>query len=190
MHRSSRCAGLIGAGVADIFERDPAIARFGEGFHHAEVKIPGFHLAGINCIYFCFEIGGLELFAVEIGKLRHDLGIEERPETVFFDPLHKKVRHPVGEIQVVGAPGAIAGVVAQLQKLFDVGVPGFQIAATSTLPFTALIHRRDRRVERFEPGNDAIGEAVGALDERTARAYSMVGEADAAGEFDSLATSV
>ncbi len=118
--------------------------------------------------------------------MRHHLGIEERPETVFFDPLHEKVGHPVGEIQVVSAPGAIAGVVAQLQKLFDIGVPSFQIAATSALPFTALIHRRDRRIERFEPWNDAVGETVGALDERAARAYTVIREPDAAGEFRQL----
>ena len=79
--------------------------------------------------------------------------------------------------------GVVAGVVAQLQKLLDVGVPGFEIDAAGALALAALVDRRDRRVERLQPRHDAVGMPVGAADQRAARADAVIGHADAAREF-------
>ena len=75
------------------------------------------------------------------------------------------------------------GVVAQLEELLDVGVPGLEVDAAGALALAALIHRRHRGVERLQPGDDAVGVPVRALDERAARAHAVVGEADAAREL-------
>ena len=63
----------------------------------------------------------------------------------------------------------VAGVVAQLEELLDVGVPGLQVHAAGALALAALVHRRHRGVQRLQPGHDAVGVAVGALDQRAAR---------------------
>ena len=97
--------------------------------------------------------------------------------------LHEEVGNPVGEVQVVGSARLIAGVVAHLEEGFDIGVPGLEVDAAGALALAALIDRGDRCVERAQPGDDAVREAVGGTDERALGTDAMEGEADAAGEF-------
>jgi hypothetical protein len=54
---------------------------------------------------------------------------------VLGDALHEQVRHPVGGVHVVGAAAVVAGVLAQIQELFDVDVPGLEIGADRALSF-------------------------------------------------------
>ena len=81
------------------------------------------------------------------------------------------------------AAGVLAGVVAQLEELLDVGVPRLEVDAGRALAPAALVDRGDRGVERPQPRHDAVGLAVGAADQRAAAADPGPREADAAGEL-------
>ena len=112
--------------------------------------------------------------------MRHDLRIEQRPDAVCLDAFHKQIGNPVREIQVVRAAGIVAGIVAEFEKIVDVGVPRFEIDAAGTFSFAALIYGRHARIKRLQPRHDAIRMAVSATYQRPSRTNPMVGNADAA----------
>ncbi len=99
------------------------------------------------------------------------------------DAPHEEVGDPVGEVEVVGAARLVAGVVAHLEEGFDVGVPGLEVDAAGALALAALVDCGDGCIERAQPRDDAVREAVGGTDERALRTDAVKGEADAAGEF-------
>lgn len=77
--------------------------------------------------------------------------------------------------------GVLAGVVPQLQELLDVGVPGLQVDAGRALAPAALVDRGHGRVQRAQPGHDAVGVTVRTPDEGAARTHPGPGDADASG---------
>ncbi len=115
--------------------------------------------------------------------MRHDFRIEQRPHFVRFDPAHEKVGDPIRDVQVVRAAGFVAGVVAELEKIFDVGMPRFEIDAARTFSFAALVDGGDRRIEGFQPWHDAVRMSVRSADQRALRTNTVIRDADAAGEF-------
>ena len=115
--------------------------------------------------------------------MRHLLGVEQRPDPVLLDPLHEQVRDPVGKVEVVGAALVVAGVLAQVEEVLDVGVPGLEVDAGGALAAATLVDGGDRTVEGLEPRHDAVGKAVGALDERALGPDAVPRHADAAGEL-------
>ena len=109
------------------------------------VELAGRHLALEQLLALGLDVGPLELVAVEVGEVRDLLRVEQRPRPVLLDALHEQVGDPVGEVEVVRAAGLVAGVVAQLEELLDVGVPRLEVDARSALALAALVDRRDRR---------------------------------------------
>src|SRR5690606_16929228 len=71
-------------------------------------------------------------------------------------------------------------------ELLDIGVPRLQVDAGRALALAALVDRRDRSIERLQPRHDAVAQAVGRPDQRTARADAGVAQADAAAELGQL----
>lgn len=175
--------GLVALLVARILEGHPAVAGLGQCLHHALVELPGRHLLFEASVGFGLLVDGAELVPVGVDELGHLLGVKEAPLPVLFDTLHEEVRDPVGEVDVVGAAGVVAGVVAQFEELVDVGMPALEVHACSTLAPTTLVDRRDRGVEGLEPRDDAVAEAVGADDQAVLGADPVPGDADAAGEL-------
>ena len=112
--------------------------------------------------------------------------VEQRPHPVLLDALHEQVGDPVGEVEVVRAARLVAGVVAQVEEVLDVGVPGLEVDAGRAFALAALVDRGDRAVEGLQPRDDAVGQTVGAADERALRPHAVIGEADAAGELREL----
>ncbi len=178
--------GLVAGLVALVLERHPAVAGLGQGAHHARVQLARRHRLDRLALGLGLHVGALERLPVQVGELRHHARIEQRPWLVGLHPLHEQVRHPVGEVEVVGTAGIVAGVVAQFQEVLDVGVPGLQVDAGRTLALAALVDRRDRGVERLQPRHDAVGMAVGGPDQRAARTHPGVAHADAAAELGQL----
>ena len=80
----------------------------------------------------------------------------------------------------MGAPGVVPGVVPQLQELLHVGVPGLQVDAGRPLAPPALVDGGHRGVEGLEPRHDAVGQPVGAPDQRPLGPHPVPGHADAA----------
>ena len=83
----------------------------------------------------------------------------------------------------MGAAAVVAGVLAQLDELFDVHVPGFQVGTDRALALAALVHRHGGVVDHFQERHHALGFAVGALDVGAQRAHRGPVVAQAAGEF-------
>ena len=64
----------------------------------------------------------------------------------------------------MGAAAVVAGVLAQLEELLDVEVPGFQVGAHRALALAALVDRHGGVVDHFQERHHALRLAVGALD--------------------------
>src|SRR6266702_2464270 len=58
----------------------------------------------------------------------------------------------------------VAGVLAKLEELLDVEVPGLQVGANGSFALAALIHRHRGVVDDLEEGHDSLRLAVGSLD--------------------------
>jgi hypothetical protein len=90
---------------------------------------------------------------VQVGHVDGENSVHSR---VLVHPLHEQVGNPVGGVHVVGAAALVAGVLAQLQELLDVQVPGFQVGADGALALAALVDRHRGVVDHLEEGNDAL----------------------------------
>ncbi|MNQ17515.1 hypothetical protein D3C85_305310 [compost metagenome] len=108
---------------------------------------------------------------------------EQGPLAVIEDTLHEQVRDPVGGVHVVGTTTVITGVLAQLDELFDVHVPGFQVGADRALALAALVDRHGGVVDHFQERHDALALAVGALDVGAQRAHRGPVVAQTAGKL-------
>ncbi len=181
VHHVAGGAGLVALGVGGVLEGHPAVAGLGQAAHHLGVQLTGRNLADITPRRLGLGIGGAELVAVEVDQLGHLLGVEQRPLPVVLHPLHEQVGHPVGDVEVVGPPGGVAGVVLEVEELLDVRVPAFEVDARGALAATALVDRRHRAVEGLEERHDPVGQAIGALDQRAARTDAGERQADATG---------
>ena len=132
---------------------------------------------------FVADVGFLEGLAEFVVQVGHVGGREQRPFAVFHHALHEQIGNPVRRVHVVGAAAVVAGVLAQLEKLFDVEVPGFQIGTHRALPFAALIDRHCRVVDHFQERHHALALAVSALDVATERAHRGPVVAETTGEL-------
>ena len=179
-------AGLVAGAVAGVLEGHPAVAGLGEGAHHLAVQVAGLDLPDVRGPP--PRRGGRPRRTPRpTGRAARGLvGVDQRPVGVGLDAAHELVGDPVGEVEVVGAPGVLAGVVAQLEELLDVGVPRLEVDAGGALAPAALVDRGDRRVEGAQERHDAVGLAVGAADQRAAGADPGEADADAAGELRQL----
>jgi len=113
----ARTQGLVAGAVALVLEGHPAVTGLGQGTHHAGVQLAGGDGAVGLALRFGLQVGGFEGFAEQVGELRHDARIEQRPFLVGLDALHEQVRHPVGQVQVVGTAGFRTGGGTQLKAM-------------------------------------------------------------------------
>ena len=141
VHRAHVLVGV--AQVAGVLEGDPGVAGLEEHGEHLAPQVDrlellaDLHLAALGA-GLVGGIGGLEGLAGEVVQVRGLVGGEEGPVAVLGDPLHEQVRHPVGGVHVVGAAAVVAGVLAQVQELLDVDVPGLQVGADRALALAAV----------------------------------------------------
>ena len=186
MHHAHMLLG--GAQVAGILEGQPRVARFIEHGQHFAPQIQS--LDGLEvgqlapgCLLLVFDIALGEGLPVELVQVAGVVGGEQGPVAFLADAPHEQVRDPVGGVHVVGAAAVVAGVLAQVQELLDVQVPGFQIGAHGPLALAALVHRDGGVVGDLEEWHHALGLAVGAFDVRPHGAHSAPVVAQAAGEL-------
>ena len=83
----------------------------------------------------------------------------------------------------MGATAVITGVLAQLKKLFNVEVPGFEVSTYRALALAALIHRHGGVVDHFQEGNYTLRFAIGALDVGAQGAHAGPVVAESASKF-------
>jgi hypothetical protein len=121
---------------------------------------------------------GAAVEVVEVGTL---VGAEEGPGAAGLHALHEEVGNPVGRVHVVGAAAVVAGVLAELEELEDVVVPGLEVGAAGALALAALVDGDELVVVQLEEGDDALGFAVGAGDVGAGAADAGPGAAEAAG---------
>src|ERR1700730_3324795 len=113
--------------------------------------------------------------------MRYNFGIEPRPHAIFVHAAHEQIRNTVGDVKIVSPMGLVAGVVALFEELFEISVPGFEVDTTCAFTLTSLIYCDHGRIQRFQPGRNSVGFAVGGADQRSAGADPMIGDTDAPG---------
>ena len=113
---------------------------------------------------FVFLVTLLECRAVKVVQIRRVVGTEKRPVRVGFHAFHEQVGNPVRRVHVVRAAAFVAGVFAQLQKIFDVEMPRFKIRAHRAFAFAALIDGDGGVVGDFQKRNHALARAIRAFD--------------------------
>ena len=95
--------------------------------------------------------------------------------------LHEQVGNPVRRVHVVRAAAVVAGVLAQLEELEDVVVPGLEVGAAGALALAALVDGDELVVVELQERDDALGLAVGAADVGAGAADGGPRAAEAAG---------
>ena len=178
-----RLCGLIASAVRFVLERHPAVAGLRQRSHHAAVQFTGRQALARQAARFGLGVRILECLAPQIGQFGYILGIEQRPRLAALNALHEQIRNPIGDVQVVRAPGLIAGVIAQFQEGFDIRMPALQVHACGPFALAALIDGGDRGIQRFQPRHDTVRQTVGGTDQRSFRSHPVPGDADAAGEL-------
>ena len=83
----------------------------------------------------------------------------------------------------MSATAVVAGVLAQLEEVEDVVVPGLKVGTTGSTALAALVHRDELVVVQLEERNDALALAVGALDVAAGAADCGPAPAEAASPF-------
>ena len=156
------------ADVAGILEGDPWVAGLKEHREHAFPEIEGFNLLTVNlpllCQLFVAQVGFLELFAVELVQVLGFVGAEQSPALAGLHALHEQIGNPVGGVHVVRAAAVVAGVLAQLEELQNVVVPGLEVGAAGALALAALVDGDELVIVEFEERDDALRLAIGATD--------------------------
>ena len=150
VHGLARLARLVALLVRRVLERHPAVAGLGKRPHHPRVELACCDLTLVEPFFLCFEVGELELLAVEVDKLRHLLRVEQRPRLVRLDAAHEQIGDPVGEVDVPDPAFVVAGVVAQLQELLDVGVPRLEVDARRAESAAAVVYESAHNVIRLD----------------------------------------
>ncbi len=179
---------LRAAQVARVLEGQPRVAGLEQHGEHLAPQVLGLDdlvqlelaVLGQGFVVLVALFEGLAVEVVQVGDVGRG---EQRPGAVFEHALHEQVGNPVRGVHVVGAAAVVAGVLAQLQELFDVQVPGFQVGAHGALALAALVHGHGGVVDHFQERDHALGLAVGALDVGAQRAHRGPVVAQAAGEF-------
>ena len=179
---------LRAADVAGVLEGDPGMPGLEQHRQHLapdgqrrntleQLQFAGFRAPLV------LDIGCFELLADLVVQVRRIGGRKQRPFPRFHDPLHEEVRNPVGRVHVMRAAAIIAGVLAQLEKLLDVQMPGLQVGAHRSLALAALVHRHRGVVHDLEKRNNALRFAVRPLDMGAERAHRRPVVAEPAGEL-------
>mmetsp|Transcript_19724 Transcript_19724/g.41632 ORF Transcript_19724/g.41632 Transcript_19724/m.41632 type:complete len:589 (-) Transcript_19724:922-2688(-) len=156
---------LVGLAVAGVLEEHVGVAGLDLGLQDREPEglgldcLPGLALALVTLV----ELDKLLTPAVsEPGAL---VGAEEAPVPVALDALHEEVGRPEAVEEVPGAGLLLAVVLAQVQPLKDVRVPGLQVNGKGALALAAaLVHVARGVVEDAQHWHDAVRGAVGAAD--------------------------
>src|SRR3990167_9774677 len=145
---------LRAAQVAWVLEGQPWVAGFEQHAEHLAPQVFGLNgleqldLAAVLGQGFVVLVALFEGLAGEVVQVWHFGRAEQGPLAVIEHALHEQVGNPVRGVHVVGAATVVTGVLAQLDELFDVHVPGFQVGADRAPALAALVDCY-RGVEEF-----------------------------------------
>ena len=120
------------ADVARVLERDPRVPGLEQRGEHPPPQV---HRADLPEHPDLAALGGGLVVPVALGELRAEELVqvtdlvrgEQRPGAVGLHAAQELVRHPVRGVHVVRAAAVVAGVLAQVEELLDVDVPGLQV---------------------------------------------------------------
>ncbi len=162
--------------IAGILESNPRVAGFKQHGQHLAPQTGGLHrLEQLDLTAggagFIGGIGDFEITAEQIVQVLHIGGRKQRPAAAFHDALHEQVRNPVGGIHVVRTATVVPCVLAQIEKLLDIQMPGFQIGAHRAFALAALVYRHRCIVHHLEERHHTLRFAIGALDVSTQRPH-------------------
>src|SRR5690348_9248867 len=99
---------------------------------------------------------------------------EQTPASVLLNAFHEQVAYPQGIEQVAGTQLFFTVVFAQVEKPFDIGMPGFKVNGKGAFAFAAtLVNITGRIVKYAQHGNNTVAGAIGAADIATGSAHIM-----------------
>jgi hypothetical protein len=179
---------LRAAQVAGVLEGHPGVPGLEQHREHLAPQVDGLDLLehldlAARGLRLVLGVALREGLADEVVQVAGLAGREQRPVALLHHPLHEQVGDPVGGVHVVRAPAVVAGVLAQLDELLDVDVPGLEIGADRALAFSSLIDCDRRVVRHLQERDHTLALAVGALDVGAHAAHAGPVVAEAAGEF-------
>ena len=125
---------LGAADIRRILEGNPGMAGFEEAGEHFAPQLHRFHPteegdASLQSLAFVVFVAFSEGRSVEMMKIRGFIRGEEGPHSFGLHPLHEEIGNPVGGVHVVGTTPVVSGVAPEIQEIFDIVMPGFQIGA-------------------------------------------------------------
>lgn len=124
----------------------------------------------------------VELLPPDLGQPGGLRGAEQRPVGAGLDAAHEEVVGPQAVKQVARAGLFLPVVLAEVEEVEDVGVPGLEVDRERPLALaSALVDVAGRVIEHAEHGDDAVGRAVGAPDVGADGADVVDRQADASG---------
>src|SRR5690606_19512489 len=100
--------------------------------------LPELDLAAIGHRLVLF-VALLERRAIKVMQVRHLAWREERPFLAIAHALHEQVWNPVRRIDVMGAAALVAGVLAELEEVLDIVVPGLEVHAARTAALAGAV---------------------------------------------------
>ena len=144
-----------------VLERDPGMPGLEQHREHLAPEVGRRHLLeeldlAARGLRFVGDVGLLERLAEHVVQVGHVGRREQRPLAVLHDALHEQVGNPVRGVHVVRAAAVVAGVLAQLEELLDVEVPGLEVRADRALALAALVHRDGGVVDHLQERHDAL----------------------------------
>ena len=123
------------------------------------------HLA-IGSILLVLHVTLFKRLTVQIVQVRSFVRAEQRPILLFHHSLHKQVRNPVGGVHVVSTTTLVTGVLSQVQELFDIQVPSFQVRTNRTFSLTTLIDCHSGIADDLQKRNHTLALTIGSTDVR------------------------
>ncbi len=100
-----------------------------------------------------------------------------------LEPLHEQIGNPVRRVHVVRAAAVVAGLLAQVEEVLDVGVPELEVRAERAGPLAALVHGDGDVVADLQKRDHARAFAVRAVNVRAVAADRRPRAAEAARPF-------
>ncbi len=148
---------LVGFCVTRVFVEHVRGARFNLGFHDFGPKLTCGNGLAAFAFRLVLDVEGLKFGTVGIVQPGALVGAHQGPLGVLFHALHEEVRNPKGVEQVTRALLFLTRVLAEIQEVKHVGVPGLQVHGKGSFALAAaLVDVAGRIVEYTEQGDQSV----------------------------------
>mmetsp|Transcript_20190 Transcript_20190/g.56240 ORF Transcript_20190/g.56240 Transcript_20190/m.56240 type:complete len:301 (+) Transcript_20190:1449-2351(+) len=148
---------LVGLAVAAVLEQHVRVASLDLGLQDGEPQLLGTYHPACTPHALILLVQLVKLLSPAVCQALSLIGTEQGPLAVGLHTAHEQVIDPQAIEQVSGTGLFLAMVLAQVQPVKDVTVPGLQVDGESALALAAtLVHIPCSVVEHPQHGHDAV----------------------------------